>query len=91
MNVMISSILETDQHFSQKYDWKIWLKFLLHLFLTMSQIPLDIILLYVFFHLCFLHNPLFQFHAIILFQVMITIIFLHVSGVKLKCFPDDYG
>ena len=53
MNVMISSILEPDQHFSQKYDWKIWLKFFLHLFLTMSQIPLDIILLYVFFHLRF--------------------------------------
>ena len=57
----------------------------------MSQIPLDIMLFYVFFHLCFSHIPLLQFHAIILFRVMITIIFLHVTGVKLKCFSDDYG
>ena len=58
-----------------KISVKYLVKFLPYWFLIMSQIPLDIMLFYVFFQLSFSHNPLLQFHAIILFQVIITIIF----------------
>ena len=52
----------------------------------MSQIPLHIVLLYVFFHLCLSHNVLLPSHAITLFQKKFTIILLCVTGVKLNCF-----
>ena len=83
-------------HIFKRYTYhKTWRKNLVKIAPTFISyhvtIPLHIVLLYVFFHLCLSHNVLLPSHAITLFQKKCTIILLCVTGVKLNCFPHDYG